>query len=117
MAKEEKRESKPKGEKGKKSEKYLEGIFHRRLPDGSFVHEHHYKDKKEDDYTHPPRLMGTSPTLEDVKQHLEDHWGEGEGGAGDGQADAGADAGDAQAEAQPQPQPAGDQPDDEEAEA
>jgi hypothetical protein len=118
MAKKKAEESKSEG-KGK-SKKYLAIVAHHRMPDGTFVHKHSYKDSKDSEEIHPPRLMGTSPTLEDVKQHLDDHWGDEEGAADPEAGDQQAGDEDQQADAQPGPAAAaaqGGTPPDEEEEA
>ena len=84
MAKEkehEKHESEHKGGEGKGGKKklHLHAITTRKLKDGTYVHEHHYKDHPDAEYTPPPRMMGTSRDLDDVHQHLEDNFGEHEG--------------------------------------
>lgn len=68
------------GGKGGKKKLHLHAITTRKLKDGTYVHEHHYKDHPDAEYTHPPRMMGTSQDLNDVHQHIEDNWGGEEGG-------------------------------------
>lgn len=67
---------------GGKKKLHLAAMTHHFMEDGSIVHEHHYKDHKDSPHTHPPRMVGTSQTLEDAQQHLADHYpgGDGEGG-------------------------------------
>lgn len=109
MAKERKEESRREGEhKGKGL--HLATIAHHFAEDGTAVHEHHYKAKPEDRHTMPPRMMGTSKTLEEAQQHLADHWPQ-QGGAepDEGEEDQpGEGQGESEAEAQPnQGAPAG----------
>lgn len=56
---------------------HLHAITTEKLPDGTFAHHHIYKDGKDSDYHHPPRLMATSRTMQDVHDHLEDNLGGG----------------------------------------
>lgn len=51
--------------------------------DKTFSHEHHYHGQ------HEPVFAGTSQNMDDLKQHMEDHFGEG-AAAPDGQAEAAA---------------------------
>ena len=103
MAKEEKREMK-KGEK--KPKKHLHSIRTEQAEDGSFVHHHTYKAKKEDAHTEPERQnVATSDNPEEAGQHVAEQFamnqgqqGEPEEGGeapeqGGGAPDAGAGAG------------------------
>lgn len=77
MAKEKEQHESERGEgKGAKKKLHLHAITTRKLKDGTYVHEHHYKDHPDAEYTHPPRMMGTSRDLDDVHQHIEDNWGD-----------------------------------------
>jgi hypothetical protein len=60
--------------KGKKK-KHLHQIITTQAHDGTWSHEHIYKDKKEDMHTHPPVFAGTSQSMEDLHDHVNDHWG------------------------------------------
>lgn len=116
MAKEEKeepkgiKEAKPKGEHerggerkgegGKKKKLHLHQIVTTQAHDGTFGHEHIYKDKKEDQHAHPPVFAGTSQNMEDLHQHMDDHFGP-QANAGEGEPD-----GDEQPEGGEQPAPA-----------
>lgn len=75
----EKKHEKPKheegGGEGKKHKKHLHQIITTQAHDGTFLHEHVYKDKKEDHHTHPPTFAGTSSNMEDLHQHMDDHFG------------------------------------------
>lgn len=81
---------------GKKKKLHLHAITTRKMPDGTYVHEHHYKDHEESEHTHPPRMMGTSHDLDDVHQHIEDNFGgeqQGEEAGGGGEPEPGAQPG------------------------
>lgn len=71
-----------KSEGGKGKKKHLHQIVTTFAHDGSAVHEHVYKDKKEDHHTHPPVFAGTSQTLEDLHDHMDDHAGPSMNGGG-----------------------------------
>ena len=74
-----KREHKPEGKsetKAKAKKLILETLSHTRLPDGSYVHHHHYKQDPNEQMTMPPRMMGTSKDLQGVHEHIDDHWGD-----------------------------------------
>lgn len=98
-----------KSEGGKKAKKHLHQIVTTRAHDGSYIHEHVYKAKKHDHHSEPPVFAGTSQGMEDLHQHMDDHFG---GGAGEEQAEGaqGDNAGEEAAEgaqgAQQQQQPA-----------
>jgi len=55
--------------------KHLHSIKHTFAHDGSVMHEHEYKDSKDDHQAHPPQFMGTSDNIEDLMQHDADHAG------------------------------------------
>ena len=99
MAKEKKHE----GDGKKASKKKLRAITTHKAEDGSFVHEHHYRDEEGKDSS---SYGGVSSDLADLQQHMADHLGpDADQGQGDGQqpqAD-GADAGAAQPAAGPAP--------------
>lgn len=71
MAKE-KEEKKGEGEKAKKpAKKHLHSIHTEEAHDGSFVHHHTFKAKKEDHHTEPTREnAATSQTPEEAGQHV-----------------------------------------------
>jgi len=76
VAKEKETEVKKPESKPPVKKKHLHQIVTTRAHDGSFGHEHIYKDKATDHHTHPPVFAGTSQDIEDVKQHMHDHFGE-----------------------------------------
>lgn len=80
VAKKESEAKKPEAESKKsgKKKKHLHQIITTRAHDGSFGHEHIYKDKKEDMHSHPPVFAGTSSNMEDLHQHMDDHFGGGD---------------------------------------
>ena len=98
MAKEKEREEKePKREEGKRKEEtkgkresgrkeggkkklHLHQIITTQAHDGTWSHEHVYKDKKEDMHARPPVFAGTSQDMDDLHQHVDDHWGPQAGG-------------------------------------
>ena len=90
MAEKENKHEKPKGE-GKKPKKHLHQIITTKAKDGSFGHEHVYKDHPDDVHSHPPIFAGTSQGMDDLHSHMDDHFGgEAEGGGGgEEQAEAG----------------------------
>lgn len=83
MAKEEK--EKPAGKKEHeekkgsehKKKKHLHQIVTTKAKDGTFGHEHIYKDHPDDAHSNPPVFAGTSSSMEDLHQHMDDHFGEG----------------------------------------
>lgn len=89
---------KPEHEGGKKSKLKLHAIRTEKADDGTFVHHHEYKDQ----HGMPVHTTGgTSSDLEDLQQHMQDHFGDG------ADAQAGADEGQAEEpEAGAAPQPA-----------
>lgn len=108
----EKKEDKSKaGGEGKKK-KHLHQIITTRAHDGSFGHEHVYKDKPEDEHSHPPVFAGTSRGMDDLHAHMDDHFGGGgepEGGGepgGDNPAEEAAEGAAPQAQAEPGPEAA-----------
>lgn len=74
---EEKHEKEKGGEKkgNKKPKLKLHAITTTKADDGSFVHEHHYVGKGGEH--HPPRFGGTSTDMQDLHDHMEDHFGGG----------------------------------------
>lgn len=72
--------SKPEKGKGKKPKKHLHQVITTQAHDGTFSHEHIYKDKKEDMHSHPPVFAGTSSDMDDLHQHMDDHFGPQTGG-------------------------------------
>jgi hypothetical protein len=92
------------GERGsrKPKKKHLHQIIHTKVKDGSFVHEHVYKDHPDDHHSQPPMLAGTSPDIADVHQHIDDHFGPGADGADGGQEQEEGGAGGEQEEAEAQ---------------
>jgi hypothetical protein len=68
----------------KPKKKHLHQIITTRAHDGSFGHEHVYKDHPHSPMSHPPVFAGTSQDMGDLQQHMEDHFGDG-GGAGAGE--------------------------------
>lgn len=65
---------------GKKDKKklHLHSITTTRAKDGSFIHEHTYKDHPDDVHSRPPVFAGTSQIMEDLHAHMDDHFGDGE---------------------------------------
>lgn len=109
MAEEKKKESKPKkGEEererkepgsqkrekkgGKKKKLHLHQIITTRAKDGSFGHEHIYKDHPDDIHSRPPVFAGTSQDMDDLHQHMDDHFGGGAEGGDEGEEAQGASA-------------------------
>jgi hypothetical protein len=85
MADKEKKQDKPKGGgEGKKKKKHLHQIITTKAKDGSFGHEHVYKDHPDDIHSHPPVFAGTSQNMEDLHSHMDDHFGGGGDGGGGG---------------------------------
>lgn len=81
----------------RKKKKHLHAITTTKAKDGSFVHEHHYKDSPDDEKTGKPVFGGTSATMEDLHAHMDDHLGAQQGEPdGDEQAQAGEPDGDEQ---------------------
>lgn len=80
----------------KKGRKHLHQIRSVQAEDGSIVHHHTYKAKKEDHHTEPEREnVATSSTPEEAGQHVEEQMGmndPGESDPGAAPADAPADA-------------------------
>jgi hypothetical protein len=91
---------------GKKAKKHLHKIITTRAKDGSFGHEHVYKDHPDDEREHPPVFAGTSQGMDDLHAHMDDHFGGGGGGeAAEPEAEAAAEAA-PQAQAAPGPETA-----------
>jgi len=87
--------------KGKAKKKHLHQIITTRARDGSFSHDHIYKDHPEHPHSHPPVFAGTSQDVDDLKQHMEDHFGDGAQAAeNEGEEPAGAQ-GEMQGEGEP----------------
>lgn len=97
---------------GGKKKLHLAAMTHHFMGDGSVVHEHHYKDHKDSPHTHPPRMVGTSQTLEDAQQHLADHYpgGDEEGAEPNEGAQPAADQQAQDPGAEPGGQPGGEEP-------
>jgi hypothetical protein len=55
----------------KHNKKHPRRIVTTRHDDGSYSHEHHH------DGDPQPKFAGTSQTMDDLKQHMEDHFGGG----------------------------------------
>lgn len=90
MAKEAK---KAEGEKAKPAKKHLHSIRTEEAEDGSYVHHHTWKGKKEDREAESPRLnAATSQSPEEAGQHVAEMFGQNDSQGG--------------AEAQPEPAPA-----------
>lgn len=68
---------------GKKKKLHLHQIITTRAKDGSFGHEHIYKDHPDDVHSRPPVFAGTSQDMEDLHQHMDDHFGGGAEGEGE----------------------------------
>jgi hypothetical protein len=66
-------EEKPKSEHGKKHKPKLHKIITTRAKDGSFGHEHLHEG------SHEPVFAGTSRDMDDLHQHMDDHFGPGGG--------------------------------------
>lgn len=62
-------------EKNKPKKKHLHKIITTRAHDGSFGHDHVYKDHPDDAEGGAPVFAGTSRNLEDVHAHMDDHLG------------------------------------------
>lgn len=84
----EKKDGKREGE-GKAKAKHLHQIITTRAHDGSFGHEHVYKDNPKDHHSHPPVFAGTSQDMEDLHAHMDDHFGGGAEGHGEPDGDEG----------------------------
>jgi hypothetical protein len=59
--------------RGKKGKKHLRAITTHKADDGTFPHEHHYVD--ENGQAMPSSFGGVSTSLDDVQQHMADHFG------------------------------------------
>ena len=70
-------EEKPKHEehKGRKKKPHLHKIITTRAKDGSFGHEHVYKDHPDAESSHAPVFAGTSRDMDDLHAHMDDHFG------------------------------------------
>lgn len=73
--KEAKHESAKHESKGAKKRMKLKSIRTTRADDGGFVHEHEYEDHN--GHGTPPRFGGVSSNMEDLHDHMDDHFGEG----------------------------------------
>lgn len=60
--------------KAKKPKLKLHAITTTKAEDGSYVHEHHYMGKSGEH--HPPRFGGTSASMDDLHDHMNDHFGD-----------------------------------------
>jgi hypothetical protein len=65
---------------GAKKKLHLHQILTTQAHDGSFIHEHTYKDKKDDVHTRPAVFAGTSQSMDDLHSHMDDHFGPQAGG-------------------------------------
>lgn len=89
---------KPEAEKSKaaggKKKKHLHQVITTKAKDGTFGHEHVYKDHADDAHSNPPVFAGTSHDMEDLHSHMDDHFGAGaeqaEAEPGEGEAAAAA---------------------------
>jgi hypothetical protein len=82
----------------KAKKKHLHQIVTTQAHDGTWSHDHIYKDHKEAQHSHPPVFAGTSSNMEDLHQHMDDHFGP-QANEGEEQAEGGAGgAGEEQAE-------------------
>jgi hypothetical protein len=59
----------------KPKKKHLHQIVTTQAHDGTFSHDHIYKDSKEAQHSHPPVFAGTSSNMDDLHQHMDDHFG------------------------------------------
>jgi hypothetical protein len=66
-------EKEKKASKDKKGKKHLRAITTHRAEDGGFIHEHHYTDA--DGQALPPSYGGVSSDMDDLHQHMQDHFG------------------------------------------
>jgi len=83
MAKEMKKEHEGGEKKGKTEKKHLHEIRTVAAHDGTYVHHHTYKAKKEDHHTEPERQnVATSADAEEAGQHVAEQMGMNEGGQG-----------------------------------
>lgn len=88
------KESKPEPKGGKKAKKlHLHRITITRAKDNSFAMEHHYKDKPDDVGERPPVFAGTAQDMDDLHQHLDDHFGGDQSGEPEGDEGGAAQAG------------------------
>lgn len=76
-----KEEKKPEKKGAKKDGKTLREIRSRKLDDGSFVHEHHYEDKDGMPDHRTPEY--SSSDLNDLHDHMDEHFGGGDAAGGD----------------------------------
>lgn len=94
MAKEEK-DKKGESEKAKKpAKKHLHSIYTEEAHDGTYVHHHTYKAKKEDHQSEPTRMnAATSQTPEEAGQHVEEQFAQNQSQQEPAQGDEGGEAG------------------------
>lgn len=80
-------------EGGKKHKKHLHQVRTVAAHDGTHVHHHTYKDKKEDAHSEPEREnVATSGDAEEAGQHVTDSFAQNEGAAPAGEPEGGAPA-------------------------
>jgi hypothetical protein len=89
MAEKEKAKEPEKSKEHAGKKKHLHQVITTQAHDGTWSHEHVYKDHKHSPHSHPPVFAGTSQSMEDMHQHNDDHWGPQAGGEGE-PAEAGA---------------------------
>lgn len=75
----------------KSKKKHLHQVRTEAAHDGSYVHHHTYKEKKEDPHTEPERQnVATSGDAEEAGQHVSDSFAQNEGAAPAGEPEGGA---------------------------
>lgn len=82
-----KEQNSDRGEGKRKKKKHLHKVITTRAGDGSFGHEHIYKDSPDDEQEGKPVFAGTSQSMDDLHQHMDDHLGpqeQAQGGEPDG---------------------------------
>jgi hypothetical protein len=70
-----KKENEKRGDGAGKKKKHLHQVITTQARDGSWSHEHVYKDDPEHQHSSPPVFAGTSQNMEDMHSHMDDHWG------------------------------------------
>lgn len=80
-------ESKGGGKKGKAAKQHLHQVITTKAKDGSWMHEHVYKKHPDDAFGQPPVFAGTSQDVDDLHQHVDDHWGGGAAAGSQGEPD------------------------------
>ncbi len=92
MAKEEK--DKKGGSEKKPAKKHLHSIHTEEAHDGTYVHHHTYKAKKEDHHTEPTRMnAATSQNPEEAGQHVAEQFAQNQSQQEPAQGDEGGEAG------------------------